>query len=151
MKGMTFIKEVGEVSIYVNAEGRFVAEIGDRVINKPSLREVEREIGKSTGGLRVFSFEGSGGLSAQPFILDQYEFTGMDSGRYKDNYRDKNGRRHATFRTYYKSTPELIEALADLAARYEAAMKAFSDERRAILDKAKRVSRQDFEKQNGAA
>ena len=71
----------------------------------------------------------------------------MDSGKYKDNYRDRNGQRHATFRTYYKSTPELIAALTDLEARYAAAMEAFLEERRAILDKAETVSRRDFEKQ----
>lgn len=145
MKGATFIKEVHEVSIYVDGEGRFIAEIGDRVINKPSLREVEREIGKSTGGLPVFSFEALGG--SWPFVLKRYEFTGMDSGRYKDNYRDKNGQRHGTFHNYYKSTPELIARLSDLAERYEAAVQAFSEERRAILDTAGRVSRRDFEKQ----
>src|SRR5262245_2530137 len=145
MKSMTLIKEVHGVSIHVNAEGRFIAEIGDRVINKPSLREMEREIGRSIGGLPVFSFNGLD--LERPFVLNRYEFTGMDSGRYKDNYRDKNGQRHATFRNYYKSTPELIAALSDLEARYAEAMKAFSEERRAILDTAERVSRRDFEKQ----
>src|SRR5262245_12064644 len=141
-KGMTFIKEVHEISIYVNAEGRFIAEIGNRVINKPSLREVEREIGKSTGGLHVFEFEAEG--AQRPFILQRHEFTGMDSGRYKDCYRDKDGQRHATYHAYYKSTPELIEALSDLEGRYKAAMKAFDQERRAILQGAKGVSRRDF-------
>lgn len=132
---MTKIKEVGEVSVYVNGEGRFIAEVGGRVINKPSLREIEKELGKIAGGIAVFYF-------GSEFQLVQYELIGVEP---KGGFRDKSGRKRAAYETYYKSTPELIAEAEDLARRYEAAISEFRKERYAILDRAKRITEKDFQ------
>ena len=133
---MTKIKEVGEVSVYVNGEGRFIAEVGDRVINKPSLREIEKELGKIAGGIAVFYF-------GSQFQFVQYEFIGVEP---KGGFRDKAGHKRAEYESYYKSTPDLIAQAEDLARRYEKAMAEFRDERYAILDKAKQITKEDFQK-----
>lgn len=136
---MTFIKEVGGISIYVNGEGRFIAEIGDRWINKPSLREVEKEIGKFAGGLPVCSFD--------DFTLRKYEFISVETrGSYGEAYRDKSSQRHLSYHDYYKSTPELIAQLSDLEERFDAAIDVFEEEKRAILAGAEKVSPSDFRK-----
>lgn len=134
---MTLIKEVDGINVYVNSDGRFIAEVNGKVINKPSLREVERELAKIARGLAVFSFDG--------YALRQYIFISCESkGSYSHAYRDKDNCRHPSHHTYYKSTPELLEQLADLEKRWQEAEKAFEAERVAILENAEHVSRDDF-------
>lgn len=137
---MTLIKEIDGIAVYVNTEGRFIAEVGDRVIKKASLREVERELAKLARGLAVFSFDG--------YALKQYSFIDCQpDGSYSYVYRDSENQRHKSYHTYYKSTPEILEQLADLEKRWQASEQAFYVERLAILEKAEHVSRVDFEKQ----
>ncbi len=135
---MNLIREVSGISIYVNDDGRFIAEVGDKVINKPTLREVEREIGRLAGGLPVVAFDN--------FTLRRFEFIAFEKRSGSDVYRDKNNQRHQAFKKYYKSTPQLISQLTDLQERYHAAMRSFEDERWNILEAAERVKESDFRK-----
>lgn len=132
-KLMTLIKEMNGVPIHVNSEGRFIAKVDEKTISKPTLREVEKEIGKFTCGLQVISFEG--------FTLNKYEFIGVErDGR----YRDKDNRKHPSYNSYWKSTSNLLERLSDLEKRYDEAMKQFEEERGIILREADHVSVDDF-------
>lgn len=52
-----FLKELQGVQIRVDNDGKFLAVIAGKLVKKPTLREIEKEIAKHTAGIRVFSFD----------------------------------------------------------------------------------------------
>lgn len=127
------------VQIYLEPDGKFLAEHEGVVIRKNSLREVERALAKLTTGLAVFSFE--------RFIVREFIFVDADE---RNGYRDKSGRKLNRFDTYYRATPALVAKLKDLERRYNEAMSKFQVERGRLLDNVMAITVDDVKNRGKA-
>lgn len=129
----TFIREMQGTPIHVNEDGKFIARIAGQVVQKPTIREIEKEIAKQSGGIRAFSFDG--------FDFREYRFIDVDRN---DNFRDGSRIVHNSYHRFYHWDEEIIAGLKEIERQYEETMKRLENERDALIGRARRVIREDF-------
>ncbi len=112
-----FLKELQGVQIRVNNDGKFLAVIAGKLVKKPTLREIEKEIAKHTAGIRVFSFD--------EFSFREYAF--IDLKRDGD-FRDSDRRIQKSYHHFYHWNDEIVSRLQEVERQYEETVQRLENE-----------------------
>jgi hypothetical protein len=131
------LKTVGDVKVYLAPDGKFEAEVGGKTIRKPQLAQLERELAKLAGGVRVMQWDGQ---VARPIELVDWQAAESSWGSPAVRFRGRDGELDRGYIPYYRYDESVMSDLQALHEEEAAAERDFAARREAIKERAVRLS-----------
>lgn len=123
------------IAIDVDGEGKFHAQLGDKVITRRALRDVEKAIEAEQSGTPAFV---DNGMESK---VRRVEIAGVEKRAFRIRGGDLLKSWHGEV---YLLRSDIADALDALAAQYQLELERFEKERNKLLRKCKRLEPSTF-------